>query len=111
MGPERVHRLEFSKSKRSALSEPLIAVVAESRYQAPRQPAGLCSALEQAGYEPVYFWSQPPSSVRASPSRSAQRLPNSALTVCSLMGNWSSRTSAFGCTRFRCPVTNLPRSR
>src|SRR5476651_1411780 len=37
----------------SDTAQPLIAVVAEPRYLAQRQPAGLCVALARAGYSPL----------------------------------------------------------
>jgi ribosomal protein S6--L-glutamate ligase len=53
MTPTPVDRVVPSKGKSSELREPRVAVVAESHYQSGQQPAGLCSALERAGYKPL----------------------------------------------------------
>jgi ribosomal protein S6--L-glutamate ligase len=53
MTPTPVDRFVPSKGKNSKLREPRVAVVAESHYQSRQQPAGLCSALEHAGYKPL----------------------------------------------------------
>ena len=46
---------DCARTRRSDAARPLIAIAAESRYLAQRQPAGLSAALTRAGYVPLFL--------------------------------------------------------